>query len=131
MKRINRRSRALILSLRPVPPLAALLVAVPALAADYQPRETFAPREMGQAVNAYRSGNGAPGPDYWQNRADYRIQALPSASSLPGLIEQHRLILAAIDRRDPDGAEAALRAHLSEILRALPTVQRDHRDLFA
>ena len=30
-----------------------------------------------------------------------------------------------------DSAEAALRAHLSEILRALPTVQREHRDLFA
>ena len=56
---------------------------------------------------------------------------LPSASSLPVLIAQHRTILAAIDRRDPDGAEAALRAHLSEILRALPTVQREHRDLFS
>lgn len=75
MQRINRPSRSRVLSLRPVPVLAACLIAVPALAADYQPRETFAPRDMGQPVNAYRSGNGAPGPDYWQNRADYRIRA--------------------------------------------------------
>ncbi|WP_375397154.1 M1 family metallopeptidase [uncultured Sphingomonas sp.] len=41
----------------------------------YQPRETFAPFDMGQAVNGYRSSNGLPGPDYWQNRADYTIRA--------------------------------------------------------
>ena len=73
MQRISRLSRPVIMSLRPT--LAVLLIATPALAAEYQPRETFAPRDMGQAVNAYRSGNGAPGPDYWQNRADYQIHA--------------------------------------------------------
>ena len=26
-------------------------------------------------MNRYRSSNGAPGPDYWQNRADYEIHA--------------------------------------------------------
>ena len=35
----------------------------------------FAPFQPPQAVNRYRSANGAPGPDYWQNRADYRIDA--------------------------------------------------------
>jgi hypothetical protein len=35
----------------------------------------FAPRDMGQAVNVYRSSNGLPGPAYWQNRADYSIRA--------------------------------------------------------
>jgi hypothetical protein len=28
-----------------------------------------------EAVNRYRSGDGAPGPDYWQNRVDYDIRA--------------------------------------------------------
>ena len=30
---------------------------------------------MPEAVNRYRSGDGSPGPDYWQNRADYDIAA--------------------------------------------------------
>jgi hypothetical protein len=30
---------------------------------------------MQQAVNVYRSSNGLPGPQYWQNRADYQIHA--------------------------------------------------------
>lgn len=75
MKRISRMSRSRAVSLRPMPTLAAVLIATPALAADYQPRETFAPRDMGQAVNVYRSSNGAPGPEYWQNRVDYQIKA--------------------------------------------------------
>jgi hypothetical protein len=41
----------------------------------YDPRALFAPRDTGQAVNAYRSSNGLPGPAYWQNRADYEIHA--------------------------------------------------------
>jgi hypothetical protein len=34
----------------------------------------FAPLQL-RAANQYRSGSGAPGPDYWQNRADYDIKA--------------------------------------------------------
>lgn len=60
-------SRALILT-------GLLLAAAPA-SAQYDPQATFAPFEMGQAVNAYRSSNGLPGPQYWQNRADYTIHA--------------------------------------------------------
>src|SRR5690348_15161248 len=41
----------------------------------YNPLETFAPLTLPGAVNSYRSGNGAPGPAYWQNRADYSIKA--------------------------------------------------------
>jgi len=54
--------------------------------ADYQPRETFAPFDMAQAVNNYRSGDGLPGPDYWQNRADYQIHATldPTAHAIVG-----------------------------------------------
>jgi Peptidase family M1 domain len=48
---------------------------MPALAGRYNPLETFAPLTLPQPVNRYRSGSGAPGPDYWQNRADYEIHA--------------------------------------------------------
>jgi hypothetical protein len=57
--------------------LAIALASLPAaaFAQSYQPRETFAPFDMGQPVNPYRSGNGLPGAAYWQNRADYAIHA--------------------------------------------------------
>ncbi|HEX7799901.1 MAG TPA: M1 family peptidase, partial [Asticcacaulis sp.] len=56
----------------------AAMTAGTAMAAEtgYNPREAFAPRPMTQAVNRYRSANGLPGPDYWQNRADYDIHAV-------------------------------------------------------
>lgn len=41
----------------------------------YDPQAAFAPLTMPEPVNRYRSANGAPGPDYWQNRADYVIAA--------------------------------------------------------
>ncbi|HEY4365732.1 MAG TPA: M1 family metallopeptidase [Steroidobacteraceae bacterium] len=41
----------------------------------YDPLKTFAPLILPQPVSRYRSSNGAPGPDYWQNRADYEIHA--------------------------------------------------------
>ena len=41
----------------------------------YDPRLTFAPLTLPDPVNAYRSSNGAPGPAYWQNRADYEMHA--------------------------------------------------------
>ena len=41
----------------------------------YDPREAFGRLVLPEAVNRYRSGDGAPGPDYWQNRADDRIDA--------------------------------------------------------
>jgi hypothetical protein len=34
----------------------------------------FAPLDL-PAANVYRAGSGAPGPEYWQNRADYDIKA--------------------------------------------------------
>ncbi len=48
----------------PAPPVSA-----------YDPRETFAPLTLPGPVNRYRSADGAPGPDYWTNRADYDIRA--------------------------------------------------------
>ena len=41
--------------------------------ASYDPLKTFAPLTLPDPVNSYRSANGAPGPLYWQNRADYEI----------------------------------------------------------
>jgi len=43
--------------------------------AAYDPRLTFAPLTLPDPVNAYRSSNGAPGPAYWQNEADYEMHA--------------------------------------------------------
>ena len=42
-------------------------------ASSYDPRITFAPLTLPDPVNAYRSSNGAPGPSYWQNVADYEM----------------------------------------------------------
>jgi hypothetical protein len=57
----------------------------------YNPRETFAPLDFAPAVNRYRSGSGLPGPDYWQNRADYVINARldPAAHSIAGTVRIH------------------------------------------
>jgi hypothetical protein len=58
--------------------LALLTLALSTLAqspAPYNPLQTFAPLTLPDPVNAYRSSHGAPGPQYWQNRADYNIRA--------------------------------------------------------
>ncbi len=47
----------------------------------YDPRLTFAPLTLPDSVNAYRSSNGAPGPAYWQNRADYGMHAVLDAQN--------------------------------------------------
>lgn len=41
----------------------------------YDPHDLFGPLFYKQYGNEYRSGNGEPGPAYWQNRADYQITA--------------------------------------------------------
>ncbi|MDQ2863830.1 MAG: M1 family metallopeptidase [Bacteroidota bacterium] len=41
----------------------------------YNPRETFAQNFNTKNGNDFRSANGAPGAKYWQNRADYTMQA--------------------------------------------------------
>ncbi|HTP12186.1 MAG TPA: M1 family peptidase, partial [Bacteroidota bacterium] len=54
------------------------LGSVPMAAQDggkYNPHETFDPEFLVEPGTAYRGGDGAPGPEYWQNRADYRITA--------------------------------------------------------
>jgi hypothetical protein len=57
-------------------------------AAAYDPAKTFAPLSLPDPVNSYRSSNGAPGPDYWQNSADYEIHAnLDTAAKQLGAAE--------------------------------------------
>jgi len=74
---ISRRScLTLVLSL--ALPLATQAQTAPAAsspASGYDPRITFAPLTLPEPVNAYRSSNGAPGPSYWQNEADYELHA--------------------------------------------------------
>lgn len=59
-----------------------------------------------------------------------RYLSLDHASPAPRLVAQHAAILSAVAARDPDGAEAAIRAHLAEMLTALPTLYRRHPGLF-
>jgi hypothetical protein len=70
----SRRFRLLfLLSVAVTGPL--LQAQTPTAAAAYDPRLTFAPLTLPDPVNAYRSSNGAPGPGYWQNEADYELHA--------------------------------------------------------
>ena len=70
----------------------ALLFACAATAAAaaqppaYDPREAFAPFALDPATGPGRSASGVPGPAYWQNRADYRIDATlnPATHSIRG-----------------------------------------------
>ena len=52
---------------------SAQTAAAPKAAGSYDPRLTFAPLSLPDPVNLYRSSNGAPGPGYWQNQADYEL----------------------------------------------------------
>jgi hypothetical protein len=60
----------------------------PAAHGPYDPRAVFAPLTLPEPASRYRSANGAPGPDYWQNRADYAIAAHlePKTKSLSGVV---------------------------------------------
>ena len=64
-------------------PSGAGIAATPSV---YDPLQTFATLTLPEPVNGYRSGNGSPGPDYWQNAADYTIHAKldPAAKVLTG-----------------------------------------------
>jgi GntR family transcriptional regulator, rspAB operon transcriptional repressor len=55
---------------------------------------------------------------------------LTSPETLAEIIAQHLAIVAAIDARDPDAAEANMRHHLTEILRSLPRVIAEHGAFF-
>jgi DNA-binding GntR family transcriptional regulator len=80
---------------------------------------------------------GAGCPMAWDTVQDIKAHmdrvcqlTLPGTDAMLPLIAQHRAIVAAIDARDADGAEEAMRFHLTEILRALPRIEAEHPDLF-
>lgn len=59
-----------------------------------------------------------------------RFLSFEGATPLPDLIRQHRAIADAIAAGAPDAAEAAMRAHLREILSSLPRMAEAHPDYF-
>ena len=60
-----------------------------------------------------------------------RYLSMPNATPIDTLIGQHAAIVDALSRHSPDDAEAAMRAHLSEILTSLPRLAQAHPDLFS
>ena len=59
-----------------------------------------------------------------------RRLSLPQPHYLEEMVSEHRLVLDALARRDPDAAETALRHHLRMVLSALPAIRREHPDYF-
>ncbi|PVE21287.1 GntR family transcriptional regulator [Microvirga sp. KLBC 81] len=58
-----------------------------------------------------------------------RFLSLPVRTPVESLIVQHKDILNAILRQDPEGAEAAMRVHLSEVLKITEKLAAEHPDL--
>lgn len=48
---------------------------------NYDHRKAFDPNFYPHSANAYRSASGEPGPSYWQNRADYKINCTLDTST--------------------------------------------------
>jgi GntR family transcriptional regulator, rspAB operon transcriptional repressor len=59
-----------------------------------------------------------------------RFLSIEEATPTNVLIAQHKAIADAIEERDPERAEAAMRLHLGEILQSLPRIAAAHPDLF-
>ena len=55
----------------------------------YDPHKVFDPAFDNGGGNVYRGANGAPGPQYWQNRSDYKIAAMldTATKSIIGKVE--------------------------------------------
>ena len=81
--------------------------------------------------------DGAGCPLAWEAVQDIKAHmdrvcqlTLPGPEAMLPLVAQHRRIMAAIDAGDAAASEAAMRHHLTEILRALPKTEAAHPDLF-
>jgi GntR family transcriptional regulator, rspAB operon transcriptional repressor len=59
-----------------------------------------------------------------------RYLSLPDATPIGRLIDQHEAILDAVERGDISAGEAAMRAHLAEVLAVLTPLSRLYPDLF-
>lgn len=73
----------------------------------------------------------------WQTIGDIKAHldrachlSLKDAAAMRPLVGQHRAILEAVLAQDADGAEAAMRFHLTEILRAFPALMAERPDFF-
>ena len=56
----------------------------------FDPHELFAPDFFTKNGNEFRSAIGAPGPKYWQNHADYMLQA--TIDTVENTLEGHEII---------------------------------------
>ncbi len=55
--------------------LAIISLTISAQESKFDSKEAFYPQFYPYAGNDYRSASGEPGPKYWQNRSDYKINA--------------------------------------------------------
>lgn len=60
-----------------------------------------------------------------------RYLSLPRTTPLDRLLGQHVLIAEAVFAKDAEGAEKAMRSHLSEVLNSLPEITAAHGELFS
>jgi len=58
-----------------------------------------------------------------------RFLSLPAVTPVDALIAQHKDIVAAISRREPNEAAEAMKVHLSEVLKIAETLAAKHPDL--
>ena len=58
------------------------------------------------------------------------VLSLKDDDEMADLVQDHRLIFEAVARRDPAGAEAALRVHLSRIEKTIEAVRQSNADYF-
>jgi DNA-binding GntR family transcriptional regulator len=58
-----------------------------------------------------------------------RFLSLPNVTPIDHLIEQHRMILSAVEARNPDRAEKTLRTHLSIVVETAAALMRTNPDL--
>jgi DNA-binding GntR family transcriptional regulator len=59
-----------------------------------------------------------------------RRLSMPVPHYLEDMVREHRDVVDAIERGDPDGAETALRYHLQMVLREIPVIRAQHPDFF-
>ncbi|CAH2604081.1 GntR family transcriptional regulator [Rhodovastum atsumiense] len=81
--------------------------------------------------------DGAGCPLAWRTVSDLKAHldracrlSLAGPKPLQALVDQHAAIVAAIDARDPDAAERAMRQHLTELLHALPEMEERYPEMF-
>jgi len=60
-----------------------------------------------------------------------RFLSIADATPIDTIVLQHTAIVDAIEKHSPDAAEAAVRAHLAEILISLPRLAAAHPELFS